>query len=767
MLRRLLAQGFVVMLGFVPVAAFEGRVLLPDGKPAAGALVSITGIRGSTRTDSEGRFQWTPDPALPCEIQVILSEGQYAAPIRVEALPAEGPLQLQVSPVISEAVTVIATRVPESSGEVPASVTVVSGDDLRDRGTRDLRSALAQVTGVDIAPGGDGGPASSVVEVWGLKEFDAFLLVVDGVPWGGAFNPALESLNLDDVDHIEVLRGAAPVSYGATSFVGVIEVFNRDPRDAARSLRVTGGSYGSYSARYGTPLPEWAGIQSSISLDVGQVGYKDDRTSFERGHFLWRNRRAAGKGKVGFDLDGLFQNQDPASPRPRVGADLTPLVPLDSNANPSDAHINEDRFALNVSYEQEALGGIWKNLFSITHSKQEILRGFLVDVSTANPNAQGFRAGIPVTDLYLDSHLAFKLAKGLDLVTGIDYLYGDGKASGGDFDYFVNLDGSGAPSGDDLPSQSDTVIKDQRNFAGAYGQFRWDPLEAWHFELGLRLNYTDESRQADSVEFSTNALESGSDRLNLWRGSGYAGVTWTAWSRAAEALAVYADYRNTYKPAAVDFGLEPDFDILQPETAQSLEAGVKSRLLGGRLSVDFSAFQMDFQNLVVSQSIGGIPTLENAGEEHFRGIEIASAWQIRPFLAWRVGYSLHDARFRDYVTEFGGVPTQLSGNRLEMSARDMANMGFVFRRDRGWQGSIQGNYIGSRYLNKRNTALTPAYTTLDAGIGYRLKDVEFRLDGFNLTDQRPPVAESELGDAQYYILPARRLELALRWSFGS
>src|SRR5262249_33326092 len=145
--------------------------------------------------------------------------------------------------------------------------------------------------------------------------------------------------------------------------------------------------------------------------------------------------------------------------------------------------------------------------------------------------------------------------------------------------------------GDQLPSQSDTTIKDERNFAGAYGQFRWDPAKAWHFELGLRLNYTNETRQAHSVEFATSTVEEGSDSLNLWRGSGYAGVTWTAWSKGAESLSVYTDYRNTYKPAAVDFGLEPDFEILQPETAQSVEVGVKSYLLSGQLALEFSAFQ--------------------------------------------------------------------------------------------------------------------------------------------------------------------------------
>jgi len=54
------------------------------------------------------------------------------------------------------------------------------------------------------------------------------------------------------------------------------------------------------------------------------------------------------------------------------------------------------------------------------------------------------------------------------------------------------------------------------------------------------------------------------------------------------------------------------------------------------------------------------------------------------------------------------------------------------------------------------------YTEISAGLGWRFRKVELRVDGRNLTDQRPPVSESELGDAQYYILPARRFDVTLR-----
>ena len=85
-------------------------------------------------------------------------------------------------PGLVEHVQVITTRVPEKTETTPASVTVLTRDELILRGAYDLRSALLVLAGVDISPGGDGGPASSVPEFWGLREFDAFLVTVDGVP---------------------------------------------------------------------------------------------------------------------------------------------------------------------------------------------------------------------------------------------------------------------------------------------------------------------------------------------------------------------------------------------------------------------------------------------------------------------------------------------------------------------------------------------------------------------------------------------------------
>src|SRR3954469_8858103 len=222
----------------------------------------------------------------------------------------------QKIPTVRESVEVTATRLPEDPQEVPSAIEVFSGEELRARGARDLRSAMASAIGVEIAPGGDTGPASSVSDFWGLKEFDSFLLVVDGVPWGGAFNPALGTLDLNDIERIEVLRGPAPVTYGATSFVGVIQVVHKGIESKDRTLTLHGGTYGSGGAVFSTPIPLGVNWSSRLSVDGERLGFPDDRTNFRRAHGLWRvGTKPAGENRVWFNADVNWLDQDPASPR--------------------------------------------------------------------------------------------------------------------------------------------------------------------------------------------------------------------------------------------------------------------------------------------------------------------------------------------------------------------------------------------------------------------------------------------------------------------
>ncbi len=660
-----------------------------------------------------------------------------------------------------EPLIITATRISEDVALVPAAVTVIGGAEMRDRGVADLRGALALASGVDISPGGDSGPGGSIPEFWGIKEFDAFLLVVDGVPWGGAFNPALSEVDLHDVERIEVMRGSAPVMYGATSFVGVIHVIHKSPSRVEASVRGFAGSYGSRGLGVSAPLSKLAGIESALSADTDRQGFADPRTKFGRDHVAWRGEKETSAGKATFGADGTFLRENPASPSLLVGARLSGQVPLDSNQNPADAFINEDRVNVHAGFDHDFTGGTWSTLVSYTHTQQSSLRGFLTDI-TANPDAHGFRENIGLTDIYFDSHVEWEAAERWKVVSGVDHLHGRGSGRGGDFDYFISPNGSGAPSGGELPSQADVKVADQRDFSGLYGFAEWTGLRSFIFEIGARMNRMAEERRTGNVSLTPPPSSTpGSDYRQLWHGSGSAGVTWKAWQSGPDLVNLFGGYKNTFKPAAVDFGLDTLPTILAPETAESFETGAKSRWLDDRIDFNAEVFQIDFRNQVVATTINGNPGLENSGVTRSRGLELEAGIHPSSETTWQLAYSLQDARYRDFVDN----GTQFMGNRLPTSARNMASTGLTRAPRTGWTAAVQANYVGSRFLDEANTALAKEYMTWSAGAGYRFRTCEIRIDGRNLNNQRVPVNASEMGTSQYYLLPARTVTASTSWKF--
>ena len=295
----------------------------------------------------------------------------------------------------------------EPVDQTPAMITVISGDELRARGVTDLRTALSLVAGVDIAPGGDAGPAGSVPGLWGLREFDAFLLVVDGVPAGGAFNPALPTLDLTDVERIEVLRGAAPVMYGATSFVGVIQVIHY-PAGATPSRATLGvGTRSAGMASISGDLPTTEHSSKSISANVSTQAIQPApvrRRSRPRA-VPHRRRHRSGQTAFRFRCHGAA----PGSVQPASGRERHAVA-----AFPAGCERQPDRRApgpespavqRRVATATSALGE-WVTTFSVDHSDGRNTRGFLRQdfaVDGVTHNADGFRQTVRVTDAYFDT----------------------------------------------------------------------------------------------------------------------------------------------------------------------------------------------------------------------------------------------------------------------------------------------------------------------------------------------------------------------------
>lgn len=674
---------------------------------------------------------------------------------------------------VLDPVQITATRLPESVNVVPATVSVVRGEELRARGASDLRTALSLVSGVEIAPGGDGGPAGSVPAFYGFREFDAFLLVVDGVPAGGAFNPTLSTLDLHNVKQIEVLRGAAPVMYGATSFVGVIHVLHYPAGESENTAKLTIGVPGSGGVSGATVLSSGQ-YKQSVQGDVSRDSWSDDRAAVNRAHASYRFSTQLDEGTLRADAELLQQRQVPAglTRRRNIGGKQTlwPETGPNDNHNPADAHINEGRRQITLGYDlPKTVLGDFGTTLAVTHTDTSYLRGFLAGNGLTAPpsalpaadDADGFNQSRNVLDIYYDAH--FSRAFGPVAVTyGVDALHGKANVRTSNFAYRVSRDGSVAESSKDVEQEEMFEVEDERNFLGAYVQGDWKLMSNLDVVAGLRLNSTHEKLKVEADEEEMGGEEGEAAKLNKTRLSGTIGATWTAIQSGRDSLAIYADYRNSFKPLAFEFApeMEPGEEILPAETARTYEAGFKGNWFDGRFKYDVSGFYVNFDNA---------KTYTAAGEEtgggviRFQGIETETRTTLAKNLDLAVNYAFHQTRYRAFRTDDGTVVT---GNRPEFAPQQTAGVGLLYLPATGFNAAVIENFTGGRFLNKKNTGPLHSYSTVDAHLGYTtVSGLGVSLDGSNLTNARDAVSESEYSEeingAAYTRLQGRRVLLSV------
>jgi hypothetical protein len=147
-------------------------------------------------------------------------------------------------------------------------------------------------------------------------------------------------------------------------------------------------------------------------------------------------------------------------------------------------------------------------------------------------------------------------------------------------------------------------------------------------------------------------------------------------------------------------------------------------------------------------------------------VELEADYLLAGNVRLQAVYAHHDARYTDYLAlDNDGVLEQLAGRRLPLSAHDLGAIGFIYAPPSGFTAWSTVNVTGSRFLDRENTALASAYATWAAGLGYRFAGWELRLDGWNLTDSRAPIAASELGPAQFYRMNGRSFRGTLLYRF--
>jgi iron complex outermembrane receptor protein/vitamin B12 transporter len=157
-------------------------------------------------------------------------------------LPATGQPPLTLDPVV-----VTATVAPLSLSQTAASVTVIDRQQIDAQRAASVIDLLRSIPGVHIDQAGGRGSVSSVYIRGGDPNFTVVLL--DGVKVndptnsrGGSFD--FSTLNTDNIERIEIVRGPLSAVYGSDALSGVINIITRQgsTRDT-RQVEVAGGRY--------------------------------------------------------------------------------------------------------------------------------------------------------------------------------------------------------------------------------------------------------------------------------------------------------------------------------------------------------------------------------------------------------------------------------------------------------------------------------------------------------------------------------------------
>ena len=197
-----------------------------------------------------------------------------------EPSPTASPVEGQ-----AEEVIVSATRFDIPLDQSPASVSVITSEDIEQKQTQRVSNALREVPGLSVVQTGTAGQLTSVF-TRGLRSEHTQVLL-DGVPINqglqGAFNFA--DLVTDDIDRIEVVRGPQSTLYGPRALAGVIQIFTKQGEGTPTiMLSGEGGSYDTFR--------EWLESEGKIDQFDYSIGASRIDTDNARPNNQYRNSAA-------------------------------------------------------------------------------------------------------------------------------------------------------------------------------------------------------------------------------------------------------------------------------------------------------------------------------------------------------------------------------------------------------------------------------------------------------------------------------------------
>jgi outer membrane receptor protein involved in Fe transport len=683
------------------------------------------------------------------------------------------------SPELQE-IVVTATLRSMPATEVPASVTVLSEQTLRDAGRANLEDVLGLIPNLNWA--GDTS-LPRYFQLRGIGELEQYQgapnpsvgFLIDDIDFSGLGTAG----TLYDIDQVDVMRGPQPTRYGANALGGLIYLKSAEPTDALYGrVDLDAGDYATNS--------QGAVISGPVeSLDSGFRLAVQRYYSNGYYHDLYLNRDDTNR-----QDEYTYRAKWAYTPSDRLRIELTAMhmnidngydaYAIDNSRNTeTDQPGVDSQHSTGVSVRAHYLASDTVGLTAIATYAKSVIK-YSYDGDWGNPALWA-----PVATAYQASEIQNRdrTTRTLELRLGTESTQGFGWLAG----FYGNvLDESltdlslsdyqplGLPV-DPVDDQSNNVIDSgyrARNVA-LFGELDGDLASDLRWSAGLRGERWSASYHGTTADFLgtnigyTNAPVTPTAILSvtpatlspandLW--GGQVSLTY----KLDPGRSLYATAVRGYKAGGFNLSqdLLPDQLSFNPETDVNLETGYKADLNDHRLTVNADVFYLHRHDAQVKTSFQSDPSnpdaftyyTGNATSGRNYGLESDLEWRAADRVTLGADLGLLQTHFEDFVQQ------GRTGSTLAPVSRELPNaphwqaaVNVTYRDPRGPSGGpfarIDATGMGGYYFDlPPNFTTSKPYGLLHAKIGWETPRWSAYLSGRNLLDKRYPVRGFYFGD---------------------
>lgn len=705
----------------------------------------------------------------------------YGLATAAAAQPATSP-QAEAAEAGSGEIVVTASKREQKLRDVPSAITVLGGDTLANLGVQSVRDYATLTPGLTIQDSGSPGYGKIFIRgltTGSLQQSATTVYYIDDVPFtpssangGGAF--IAPDPELTDIERIEVLKGPQGTLYGASSLGGVIRLVSKSPdasgfSGSARSemTAIDGGGVGySASATLNIPLVaerlalRATGFYREAPGYVDNIGTGTDnvnRSRYKGGRLALRWTPTE---RLTLDAVGQLQNIDTRGPalETSITGTLTPLYGERKYSNFFDAptRVRYRLASATARYDTDigqviATGAYLKSKLQTELDVTSTYAPFFplfASLGYAYPANTGVAvvSQVPAVKKTAELRFASKRLGRIEFVAGGFYTH-ERIASPTDIlarDMATNAQ---------LPGLLGTIITipvhDSYEEASAFGNLTVYLMDDLDVTGGIRFAHSTEDFNASYGGVYYTALLGGTVQLPPVHSS-HDQLTYLAtlrW-RPTSTLSLFARAASGYRPggpqvaAMIPPGAQTKID---PDTVWNYEVGFKGDFLDRKLSIEASAYRIDWKDIQLYTFFNSTQLLANAGKARVEGFELQASARPTARLTATANLGYTHSRLIDvdpgvtaYIGAAAGDPIPQNPRWTASATLDQSiplgtdiegQLGATFR----YQSHRFTSFPGS--LSDPNLRL-PGRTTFDlrAGLSYRTYQFQLRVE--NVTDRK-------------------------------